>query len=142
MLDPQPRLAKDEENLGMFTTKAMLKKGDRIYFASNGGGGYGLPWERKAESVLEDVIDELLSLEKARDVYGVAIEASRRRRARVRDRRGRDGAACARSAGRADERPRGTATVRGQPARRGAVQRPRGLGTSEGGASAAAHGAG
>ena len=59
----------------MFTTKAMLKKGDRIYFASNGGGGYGLPWKRKPEAVLEDVIDELLSIEKARDVYGVAIEA-------------------------------------------------------------------
>jgi hypothetical protein len=59
----------------MFTSKAVLKKGDRVYFASNGGGGYGLPWKRKADAVLEDVIDELLSLDKARDVYGVAIEA-------------------------------------------------------------------
>jgi N-methylhydantoinase B len=64
----------DEDNLGMFTTKARLRKGDSLLFASNGGGGYGLPWERKVESVLEDVVDELLSLEKARDVYGVAIE--------------------------------------------------------------------
>jgi N-methylhydantoinase B len=63
-----------EENLGMFTSKAILKKGDQVYFASNGGGGYGLPWERKADKVLEDVIDELLSIEKARAVYGVAIE--------------------------------------------------------------------
>jgi N-methylhydantoinase B len=65
----------DEENLGMFTTKAILKKGDRVYFASNGGGGYGLPWKRKPDKVLDDVIDGLLSIEKARDVYGVAIEA-------------------------------------------------------------------
>ena len=57
----------------MFTTKAKLKKGDQLEFGSNGGGGYGLPWERKVESVLEDVIDGLLSIEKARDVYGVAI---------------------------------------------------------------------
>jgi N-methylhydantoinase B len=64
----------EEQNLGMFTTKALLKKGDRIYFASNGGGGYGLPWKRQPEAVLEDVIDELLSIEKARNVYGVAIE--------------------------------------------------------------------
>jgi N-methylhydantoinase B len=61
------------ENLGMFTTKAKLRKGDRLYFASNGGGGYGLPWKRKPESVLEDVIDELLSIDKARNVYGVEI---------------------------------------------------------------------
>ena len=63
----------DEENLGMFTTKAKLKKGDQLEFGSNGGGGFGLPWERKVESVLEDVIDGLLSIEKARDTYGVAI---------------------------------------------------------------------
>ena len=62
-----------EENLGMFTTKAKLKEGDQLEFGSNGGGGFGLPWDRKVEAVLEDVIDELLSIEKARDVYGVAI---------------------------------------------------------------------
>jgi N-methylhydantoinase B len=58
----------NEQNLGMFTTKTLLRKGDRIYFASNGGGGYGLPWERRPELVLEDVVDGLLSLEKARRV--------------------------------------------------------------------------
>jgi N-methylhydantoinase B len=63
----------EEENLGMFTTKAKLRKGDRLLFASNGGGGFGLPWERKIDSVLEDVIDGLLSIEKARNVYGVEI---------------------------------------------------------------------
>jgi N-methylhydantoinase B len=63
-----------EENLGMFTTSAKLKPGDRVHFASNGGGGYGLPWKRKPESVLEDVMDELLSIEKARSVYGVEIK--------------------------------------------------------------------
>jgi N-methylhydantoinase B len=62
-----------EENLGMFTTKARLKVDDQLEFGSNGGGGYGLPWNRKVESVLEDVIDGLLSIGKARDVYGVAI---------------------------------------------------------------------
>jgi N-methylhydantoinase B len=63
----------EEENLGMFTTKAELAAGDHLYFASNGGGGYGLPWHRKVESVLDDVIDGLISLGKAREVYGVAI---------------------------------------------------------------------
>jgi N-methylhydantoinase B len=63
----------EEENLGMFTTKAKLKAQDQLEFGSNGGGGFGLPWERKVESVLDDVIDGLLSLEKARGTYGVAI---------------------------------------------------------------------
>src|SRR5919112_3711280 len=57
----------------MFTTKAILKTGDKVYFASNGGGGYGLPWKRKPQAVLDDVVDGLMSLGKARDVYGVAI---------------------------------------------------------------------
>jgi N-methylhydantoinase B len=69
-----PRSA-EEKNLGMFTTKALLKAGDHIYFASNGGGGYGLPWNRRQSSVLDDVIDGLLSIEKARHVYGVEIRA-------------------------------------------------------------------
>lgn len=64
-----------EENLGMFTTKARLKSGDQLEFGSNGGGGYGLPWERRVDAVLDDVIDEMLSIEKAREVYGVAITA-------------------------------------------------------------------
>jgi N-methylhydantoinase B len=63
----------DEQNLGMFTTKAELAEGDHLYFASNGGGGYGLPWDRKVKAVLDDVIDGLISLDKARDVYGVSI---------------------------------------------------------------------
>jgi len=62
-----------ERNLGMFASKEVLKTGDRLHFSSNGGGGYGLPWERKVSAVLEDVTDELLSIGKARDVYGVSI---------------------------------------------------------------------
>jgi N-methylhydantoinase B len=121
----------EEENLGMFTTKALLKKGDRVYFASNGGGGYGLPWKRKAESVLEDVIDELLSLEKARDVYGVAIEAidpdaleyriDEEETARLR---------AALAAG--DDRPRGTAPFEVNPLGERLFGTPEELGTSDG----------
>jgi N-methylhydantoinase B len=63
----------DEEDLGMFCTKKKLAPGDRITFESNGGGGYGLPWERDPELVLEDVIDGYVTIAKAREVYGVAI---------------------------------------------------------------------
>ncbi len=63
----------NEVNLGMYAAGADLQPGDRITFESNGGGGFGLPWERDPKLVLEDVIDELISLRKAREVYGVAI---------------------------------------------------------------------
>ncbi len=64
----------EERNLGMFATAVPLKPGDIITFVSNGGGGYGDPLERDPKLVLEDVIDECISLKKAREVYGVAIK--------------------------------------------------------------------
>ena len=44
-----------------------------IKFWEGGGGGWGEPRTRPQEWVLEDVKDEIVSLEAARDVYGVAI---------------------------------------------------------------------
>lgn len=64
----------EERSLGMFANAVKLKPGDRLTFGSNGGGGYGNPLERDPKLVLNDVIDELISLQKARDVYGVAIK--------------------------------------------------------------------
>lgn len=119
-----------EENLGMFTTKAKLRAGDRLEFGSNGGGGYGLPWERRVEAVLEDVIDGLLSIEKARDVYGVAIEevdadtleyeVDSEETARLRGELARD------------ERPRGTGPFEVNQHGETLFERPRELGTSTG----------
>ena len=40
---------------------------------AGGGGGYGCPWERPAERVRDEVRDELISVAKARDVYGVVL---------------------------------------------------------------------
>jgi len=40
-----------------------------------GGGGYGDPYKRAAHAVLEDVIDEYFSVEDARKLYGVVIDA-------------------------------------------------------------------
>jgi N-methylhydantoinase B len=39
-----------------------------------GGGGWGSPVERDPEAVLEDVLDEYVSLEGARRDYGVVID--------------------------------------------------------------------
>lgn len=62
-----------ERDLGMFATNIQLTEGDTLDFVSNGGGGYGDPLAREPEVTLEEVIDGFLSVDKARDVYGVVI---------------------------------------------------------------------
>jgi N-methylhydantoinase B/oxoprolinase/acetone carboxylase alpha subunit len=44
-------------------------------FESTGGGGWGDPKDRPAERVLADVLDDYISIEAAKDVYGVVIDA-------------------------------------------------------------------
>lgn len=46
----------------------------RVLFSFPGGGGYGEPGQRPAERVLADVVDGYVSIDAARDLYGVAIE--------------------------------------------------------------------
>ncbi len=50
--------------------------GETFMFESTGGGGYGNAWEREPEKVLDDVLDEYISLRAARDQYGVVIDAT------------------------------------------------------------------
>ncbi len=49
--------------------------GERFLFESTGGGGWGNPLERSIATVLDDVLDEYISLETASDVYGVIIDS-------------------------------------------------------------------
>jgi N-methylhydantoinase B len=50
-----------------------LEPGDVVRIATPGGGGYGDPFEREPERVLEDVRRHVVSVEHARDAYGVVI---------------------------------------------------------------------
>jgi N-methylhydantoinase B len=50
-----------------------LVPGDVISVRTCGGGGYGPPEEREPERVLRDVLEGKVSLERARDVYRVAV---------------------------------------------------------------------
>ena len=59
--------------LGSKTT-VQLKPGDVVSFRTCGGGGYGPPEERDPRLVLQDVRANKVSLERARDVYRVAID--------------------------------------------------------------------
>jgi len=55
-------------------TVLQLDPDDRVLLEPPGGGGYGDPRERDPELVLADVVDGYVSLEAARDLYGVAVE--------------------------------------------------------------------
>lgn len=48
--------------------------GEQFMFESTGGGGWGASHERPAEMVLDDVLEEYVSIEAARDQYGVVID--------------------------------------------------------------------
>jgi len=58
--------------LGSKTT-IQIQPGDIISFRTCGGGGYGSPFERDPQSVLCDVRDGMVSVERARDEYGVVL---------------------------------------------------------------------
>jgi N-methylhydantoinase B len=51
-----------------------LKRGDVARMVTGVGGGYGDPAQREPEAVRYDVRNELLSLEQAREVYGVVMD--------------------------------------------------------------------
>ena len=53
--------------------EAPLKPGDVVQVNMNAGGGYGDPLERDPASVLGDVLDGYVSMQGAREDYGVVI---------------------------------------------------------------------
>jgi N-methylhydantoinase B len=65
-----------EQPLGAKVT-IEVEPGDTISYRTCGGGGYGPPSEREPELVLRDVLEGKVSVERARDVYGVTVEGGR-----------------------------------------------------------------
>jgi N-methylhydantoinase B len=55
-------------------TVLQLRPEVHVLLEPPGGGGYGDPRERDPELVLADVVDGYVSIEAARDLYGVAVE--------------------------------------------------------------------
>jgi N-methylhydantoinase B len=53
-----------------------IAAGQRIMYDYGGGGGWGNPLERDPEAVLDDVLDEYVSVEGARRDYGVVLTGS------------------------------------------------------------------
>ena len=56
------------------TSGIQLDEGDRIVAVAGGGGGYGDPLERDPGNVREDVENGYVSIEHARQDYGVVID--------------------------------------------------------------------
>ncbi len=51
-----------------------LNPGDRVVMDAAGGGGYGDPFDRDPEAVAQDVREGHVTLDHAREDYGVALD--------------------------------------------------------------------
>ena len=50
------------------------EEGDVVSYISPSGGGFGNPLERDPSKVLDDVLDEIITLDSARNDYGVVMQ--------------------------------------------------------------------
>ncbi|MBV9523337.1 MAG: hydantoinase B/oxoprolinase family protein, partial [Alphaproteobacteria bacterium] len=64
----------DERALPPLGDGILARRGDVIRIETGGGGGWGHPFEREPERVLEDVRGGFVSAESARAEYGVALD--------------------------------------------------------------------
>jgi N-methylhydantoinase B len=62
-----------ERFLGAVFSNVPVRSGDVFTRPSAGGGGFGDPLEREPAAVLEDVVDGYVSVDRARNDYGVVI---------------------------------------------------------------------
>jgi N-methylhydantoinase B len=69
---------KEEPELLYKTESCPLQTGDRVRMSTGGGGGYGRPDQRPPELVKQDMIRGFVSVQSARDDYGVVIDANGR----------------------------------------------------------------
>ena len=53
-----------------------VNRGDRFIVTGPAGGGYGDPNQRDPAKVLDDVLDGYVSVEQAREIYGVVIDSN------------------------------------------------------------------
>jgi N-methylhydantoinase B len=63
-----------EKHLHAKVTNYKINAGDTLQIKTPSGGGYGDPLNRDPEVVLQDVLDELISVETAKDIYGVVLD--------------------------------------------------------------------
>ncbi len=64
----------DTESRSVGKVTLEMKRGDVIQITTSGAGGWGNPLERDMNMVLEDVRNEKVSIQRARDAYGIVID--------------------------------------------------------------------
>ena len=57
------------------TAAVQLQPGEVISYRTCGGGGFGAPTERDPELVLKDARESKVSVERAREIYRVVVDA-------------------------------------------------------------------
>lgn len=67
------RNTEEEKSLHAKVTNYKINDGDRLQIKTPSAGGYGDSFKRKPEAVLDDVLDDLISADTARETYGVVI---------------------------------------------------------------------
>jgi N-methylhydantoinase B len=65
------------ERLKSKATNLNIKAGEVVSMTTPGGGGYGKPTDRDPARVLDDVLDGRVSIEAARELYGVVIDVAK-----------------------------------------------------------------
>lgn len=63
----------DEEHLSSKLENQAMKAGQSLQLVGPCGGGWGDPFERDPEKVRADVLDDLITVDRAREVYGIAL---------------------------------------------------------------------
>jgi len=58
----------------MKAERLAVREGDVLVVEATSGAGYGNPLERDTQAVCDDVLDRILSLERARTQYGVVVD--------------------------------------------------------------------
>ena len=67
-----------EEPLYSKNTNLEMPAGTLIRWEQASGGGYGDPLEREPDAVLRDFADEYITIDMARETYGVVIDPNTR----------------------------------------------------------------
>jgi N-methylhydantoinase B len=70
-------LSEGQEKVVSSKCTVELKPGEGISYRTSGGGGYGPPNERDPQLVLRDVLDGKVSAERAKELYGVAVDVKK-----------------------------------------------------------------
>jgi len=66
----------DERRLAPMSDGNVLRRGDVLRLSTSGGGGWGHPFDRPLERVRRDVVGGFVSVDAAREDYGVVVDAS------------------------------------------------------------------